>query len=604
MAKKLERKRLKVNEKAEIYHLVSVDEAKIDMGEEGVINVPFISKISRGEVILKEVSIYLKRYRKRRGVANLIIRYLKFVANSTGEVSCGSLKDYRSYLDKNLDASISTKSQIFGACRNFVAHFMFAGYIPDEPLPRGIRPLRNSARSTFSEIAKSGKERFREELTDQIIRAQREHNLDHQSALAYAYSKEAMQLIHQYCLNKIECWEEDWVWVESITKNLKPEEKARLSRVASFKQADFPGRRTVCLALQVLYSRFGRMIPGSAAWPPGIVDFLKSRGWSARRVCGVFFPTTVEIGHFLAAILSHQDLWPNVDSVIFGLYLGNVRPASEKGFHSIFFDKHRGRAGSKQLASSDRLLRALVGLQDRIRAVLPDIDGGLDHLAQNEAPMLVHITPSAGRKISFRTIDPSSASHLMRRLIKDASEEHQLLAPLADGKATGQNFRPTHVVISRLSGASDGQIKKGLGHKFLSTTAIYSDRLETQSVIKGKYRDFQKYLVDESSTLPRSGSGYLCSKPRPSVCGDLDKCFECDAKRIVLSSPEVAAEWIAWSKKIEERRPELQMNNPSRWSQHWAIKQAEYQGLIDQLDQRTFSKAMELADGLTLPHLD
>lgn len=603
MAKKLERKQLVVGQTAELHHLVSTDNENIDLGQEGVIHVPFLRLLNQRRVLLEELSIYLRRYKKRRGVANIILMYLRFSANSTGAVSSSSLNDFRGHLDRNIDLSTSTKSQIFGTCKNFVSHFMAAGHIPDEPLPRGIRLLGKKAKPTFSEIARSGKDRFQEELADQITMAKRDHNLDHQSALTYTYCKESMRLIHQHCLRKIECWEEDWNWVESITKDLTHGEIARLSQIVSFKESDFSERRTICLALQILFSRYGKTIPASTAWPPGVSDFLKTRGWNPRRVGSAFFPTTIQVGDFLTAILSHQDLWPNVDSVIFGLYLGNVRPAFERGYYSIFLHKHRGGSGSHLLASTDPLLKVLVGLQDKIRKTVPEVNGGSDYLAQSEAPMLIHITPAVGRKISFRTIDPSSASYLVRRVIKGASKEYRILTPLTDGGATGQNFRPTHAVISRLSGASDGKIKQSLGHKFLSTTAIYSDRLETQSVIKGKFQDFQKYLVDESSDLPRSGSGYLCSEPPQSVCGDLDMCFECDAKRIVLSSPEVAAEWIAWSRKIEESRPELQMSNPKRWTNYWAVKQAEYQGLIDQLDHRTFSKATELAESLTLPPL-
>ena len=46
------------------------------------------------------------------------------------------------------------------------------------------------------------------------------------------------------------------------------------------------------------------------------------------------------------------------------------------------------------------------------------------------------------------------------------------------------------------------------------------------------------------------------------------------------------------------------MNNPDRWLQHWAEKLAEYQSLIDHLDQRTFKKALKLAESVVLPHLD
>jgi len=604
MAKRVVRRQLEVNSAAELHHLVTTDCETLDLGEEGVINIPYARRLDQNEAVVRELNIYLRRYNLRRGVANQILRYLKYVAHFSGAVGPNSLRDFRGYIDKSLDISTSSKSQLFSASKNFVSHFMAAGNIPDELLPKGFLQVGKGTKPTFSELAGSDKEQFRKSLCDQIVQAKRDYNLDEQAALTYAYCREAMRLIHSYALESINQWEEDWSWVDSITKDLTQENIARLSNTVSFRESEFSGQRTVTLAFQILFSKYGRTIPASTDWPPGLADFLKGRRWPPRRVGGAFFPTTVQIGDFLTAILSHKDLRPNVDAVAFGLYLGNVGPAFEKGFHSVFFDKKRGGSTPKLLASSDPLAKALEGLQDKIRLALPNILGGVEHLAQHQAEMLIHITPAAGHETSFRTIDRSSASNLVQRVIRNASKHHELLGPLSDKRASGQNFRPTHVVIKRLSGASNGEIKRDLDHQFLATTSRYSDRIETQSVIMGKYQEFQQYLVDESRGLTRTGSGYFCSEPTESVCGDIDKCFGCPAKRIVLSSPEVAAEWIAWSKKIEENRASLEMNNPERWTRYWAVKLAEYQALIDQLDQRTFGKASRLAEVVTLPQLD
>lgn len=604
MAKKLVRQRLEVNSSAEVNHLVAAEHETLDLGYEGVIHSPYVRHIDQSEAVIRELNIYLRRYRKRRTIANIILRYIKYVAHFRGAIGPNSLRDFRVYVDAELDVSTSSKSQIFNACKNFVSHFMAAGYIPDESLSRSIPSLGRGTKSTFSEIAKSDKKRFQTDLAYLISQSQRDHSLDEQSALTFAYCREAMRLIHKYSLESIERWEEDWNWIDSITRNLTPEEASNLSGAASFMASEFSGKRTVSLALQMLFSKFGRVIPPTTDWPPGVVDFLKRKGWTARRVGGAFFPTSVQVGDFLTAILSHQDLRPNVDSVAFGLYLGGVKPAFEKGYHSVFFDKNRGGSTAKLLDSSDPLAKALTGLQDKIRTVLPEIPGGAEHLAQNEAPMLIHITPSGGREIAFRTIDPSSTSHLVKRVIRNASKHHELLRPLSERGASGENFRPTHVVISRLSGVSDARLKQDLDHKSLTTTSKYTDRVETQSVIMGKYQGFQRFLVDESSKLPRTGSGYLCSEQVDLIRGNLDKCFECDAKRVVLHSPQLAAEWIGWSRKIENSRARLEMANPERWAKYWSVRLAEYQALIDQLDQRTFSKAMTLAKHLVLPHLD
>lgn len=606
MAKKVVRERLNPKPSAELHHLVASDLNTLDLGAEGEITISYARHIDQSELVVRELNIYLRKYAKRRGVANCILRYFQYVAHLRGAISEKSLRDFRDHLNRNFEASPSSKAQLFNHSRNFVAHFMASGHIPDAPLPKPLSfGIGRKTKRSFSEIAGSEKNHFKEELADIINQAEECYRLGDQEAITYAYCKESMRIIHEFSLERIQQWENDCSWVDSIISGLTSEYTSYLANINTFKASEFSNERTTDLAFQILYSRFGRVIPPSTQWPSGISDFLKRRGWQPRRVCGAFFPTSAQVGDFLTAILSHEKLQPNVDSVAFGLYINEIKPAFDKGFHSIFFDKNRGNSTPKHLASTDPLAEVLIALKNKMRRILPEVPGGQHYLAQHNAPIFVHITNGQGRDIAtFRTLDPSSTSHIVRRVIKIASARHKILEPLHEGGATGENFRPTHTVIKRMSGVSDAEIKRGLDHKSLVTTAGYADRVETSSVIMGKYQDFQRYLVDESSSIPRTGSGYLCSEPAEKACGDFDKCFRCDAKRIVLSTPEVAAEWIAWSKKIESSRSRLEMNNPDRWLQHWSVKLAEYQALIDQLDQRTFKQALKLATSVALPHLD
>lgn len=605
MAKRIVREGLTVRASAELHHLVVSNHETLDLGNEGTIDIPYVRKVDQSDVVARELEIYLRQYSKRRGVAHIVLKYVQYVAGMNGAVSVRSLSDYRKYLDKHYEVQPTTKGQVFNHSRNFVAHLMGAEHLPPSDLPPKMPvAIGKGVKKSFSEIAGSKKNFFKDDLAGLFEDAKSSFGLDDQEALTLAFCKEAMRLIHEFSIYRIQQWEKDWETVESIISNTDPESSSELANVDSFKASEFPGKRTFELAIKILFSKYGRVIPASLDWPPGVVDFLKRRGWTPRRVCGAFFPTSVQVGDFLTAILSHQSLQPNVDSVAFGLYIDQIKPAFETGFHQIFFDKNRGGCDPKLIASTDPLAKTLNALKAKLHSVLPKIPGGRDYLAQENSPMLVQITPGQGRDLSFRMLDPSSTSHVVKRVIKLASARHKLLEPLVSGGATGENFRTTHTVIKRLSGMPDGELQRGLGHKALSTTARYADRVETRSVIIGKYQDFQKYLVSEAADLTRTGSGYLCSKPSESVCGELEKCFSCDAKRVVLGSPEVAAEWIAWSTKIESNRPRLQLSNPERWSQHWAVKLVEYQSLIDKLDQRTFKEASKLAEGLALPHLD
>lgn len=606
MAKKIVRKKLKVDPSADIHHLVVSDELTVYLGKEGEIFIPYVRHIEQSNSIVRELNIYIRKYTKKRVVTNQILRYIQYLAHLKGAISVISLCSFRDYLNTNSEVSPSAKAQTFNNCRNFVSHFMASGNIPDSPLPKPLSTtIGKGTKRSFSEIAGSEKELFKDKLLDIINQAKKLYKLGEQEALTYAYCKESMRAIHEFSLMRIHQWQKDCIWVDSIICKIKLEDASALAGIKSFKASEVVFERTIDLAFKILFSKFGRALPPSTQWPIGISDFLKRRGWSPRRVCGAFFPTTVEVGDYLTAILSHEKLCPNVDAVAFGLYIDGIKPAFDKGFQSVFFDKNRGDSTPKYLASTEDLAKSLVFLKDRMRNILIDVPGGQHHLAQHNAPIFVHITNFQGRGCSyFRTLDPSSTSNLVSRVIKLAAGQHEILKPLHEGHATGANFRTTHAVIKRLSGMSDSEIKIGMSHKSLATTASYTDRVETSSVIMGKYQDFQRYLITESLNMSRTGSGYFCSEPVESVCGDFDKCFSCDAKRIVLKDPEVAAEWIAWRKKIEASRSRLEMNNPDRWSQHWSVKLVEYQALIDQLDQRTFKQASKLATNVTLPHLD
>lgn len=107
---------------------------------------------------MRELNIYLRKYAKRRGVANCILRYFQYVAHLRGAISEKSLRDFRDHLNRNFEASPSSKAQLFNHSRNFVAHFMASGHIPDAPLPKPLSfGIGRKTKRSFSEIAGSEK---------------------------------------------------------------------------------------------------------------------------------------------------------------------------------------------------------------------------------------------------------------------------------------------------------------------------------------------------------------------------------------------------------------------------------------------------------------
>jgi len=576
---------------------------EIDLGDEGVISVSHLSHIDQFEAVAEELGIYLRKYSKRRGVANSVLRYLNYVAALDGGVGSQSLRDFKTYIDHNSKTSLNSKYQLFGNCKAFVKHFMAAGYILDEPLPKGFPVPQKTSKKSFSDLIRSDLQSYAEALSNEACRVRQNYDVNPQAALSLVYCRDSMKSIHTYSLEKIGEWERDWVHVERLVSTLSVSDKSSLAGVASFKSSEFSSDRTVEIALKILFSRYNRELPSSLEWPSGMADFLKRRGWTPRRVGSALFPTSRIIGYYLTAILSHPTLSPNVDSVAFGLYLSSVKPAFEKGYHSIYLRKNRGASKEALLSSSDPLVQALLSLQAKLRQALPDVTMGVKYLSQHNVPMMVHITPSAGRQLSLRQLDPSSTSHVVRRVVREAAKEHSLLEPIANS-VSGENFRPTHALIARLLGRSNAQIKKDLGHKNLSTTVGYTDRVETHALLIGKYQGFQKFLIDEAGSQRRTGSGYLCSRTADDTCIELDKCFACADKRIVLSSPEIAAEWIAWRDAIKANESRFRMANPERWNVFWQVKLAEYESLIQQLDERAYLKAQKLSVSIVLPPLD
>lgn len=601
MAKRLVRSKLDVSKRASVVHVAPGDTWTVNLGDAGNVELFHCRRIDLGERVVAELSVYLRKYSKPRGSLDVINQYLTYVASMDGSLGVQSLKSYKELLDRDPSKSLSTKYQAYNAARAFVRHFMVANHIPEAKLPKGFRTPPKQPKSSFYDIARGGVDVDSLGLREAVDRACSELGLEESEAKALVFCRYSLEAIHEYSLRSIASWGDDWEYVSQVSSDLTQAERQSFSKIESY-MADH-GDRSVKVALQILHCKFGRGIPASRHWPSGVSDYLKSKGWTTRRVQASFFPTSNIVGLYLSAILSHPILNPNVDSAAFYLYLDSVRPSFDKGFYNVFLGKKRGSASDALIHKSDPLLAALLTLVERIKEYLPYVSGGRELLNQEHVPMLVHFSPSAGRECCVRTLDVSSTSYVVRRVVMQAAKEHLILEPLK-GKVSGENFRPTHALIKVLSGKSEYEIKEELHHSHLSTTASYTHGVESNALLMDKYADFQRYLVDGSKDLERTGSGYLCSGEKSSPCGKLHDCFECDAKRIVLKSSDLVAEWLAWSKEIENNRQRLEFANPARWEKYWAVKLAEYQALLANVDAQTIAKAKPLASSLVLPPLD
>lgn len=236
----------------------------------------------------------------------------------------------------------------------------------------------------------------------------------------------------------------------------------------------------------------------------------------------------------------------------------------------MYFGKKRGSSPTVAIQKNDITVIALRALIQKVKAVMPELPDGNKLILKEYVPIFVHC------KEKVRTVDPSMTSRMVREFIKAAAKEFIVLKPLVD-KITGQNFRPTHAYLKKLSGKSTYQIRDDLGHKNITTTEAYVEGVESQAIQNRRHQDFQRFLVKESAKMKRTGSGYLCAGDKEKKgCVEYLDCSECEAKRIVLTNSNIAAEWIAWERTILREKERLLIENSERWNNYWEPKLVEY----------------------------
>lgn len=404
-------------------------------------------------------------------------------------------------------------------------------------------------------------------------------------------------------LNGISTNVDDMTILNKSINNLSLEQKEELNKVETYYvDSDRRDPRTIELALSILYANYGRILPESIKWPKGITDYLKYRKWGSSRVHSAFFPTPETLAPFIVGLLSHIEIAPNVDCVAFYTYLTSFKPSSKEGKTHVFMDKPRANKPiEKDIKTTDPMISLCIKHSERMLSVLKSIQTieANNLILNRKTPLFIqHNTMLTGRDI--HTLDSSTVVNIVKRFLADLAKEDPFILPLVEGGCTGQNFRPTIVLIQKLCGESTRVIQKLLNHSNSATTKIYTERVLTQSIILNKSKKFQKYLVKNALKNDSSNNGQLLN----TVIEDaVDEWIKCDAKRIWFKDDEVIAEWLAWEKIISDSENELKFENPIRWEKYWLPRLVKYQSLLENVLEIDKKSALTLAETIKFPPL-
>lgn len=603
MAKKrVNRRPLTIRDPGTVGHLAPNEGMSVRLDDGCVLDASWFSEVEHADELLRELCIFLRGMRSAKAQGNTVFRYLRFVANSADAVSARSLQRYREYLDREVTLSGNTKHQLFATAKGFVRHAMAAGTVEHDFLPRNFLTEPKKPKQGFADVCRYQIDELVTDQSNNIDALQREHSLSRSEAAGLVFSQTRMKAFRDHCIASTRRIIDDWIWVRSVVEALNEHDLIALRADDAFQNSKC---KSIDLAISVIYARFGYALPSSTCWPAGVGDWCKQPaiGWSLSRIRGAFFPCVKSLDPFLGLMLADSELMPNVDSAAFYSYLDSFGAPDENELIDVRLGKFRGSGMAASLRSDSPCAYAGRELAWKVRTTLPHMPGGNEWLGKERTPLMLHFTPSGGCDARVRTVDPSTTANMVRRLMREGAAANSLLDPLV-GKITGENFRPTHAFIGALSGENASSISQRLGHRHFSTTVGYIDRLETQAGLNREHQRFQIYLIGEAENSRRTGSGYVCGANPQDGCVSYSECHCCAAKRIVLSSPELAAEWLAWEEEIAAQQPTLETNNPARWVEHWLPKLIEYRALISMATEKTLREAREIVPSVVVPCLE
>lgn len=516
-------------------------------------------------------------------------RYMRHVVSVGARFGKDSLEGYRSLLDSDQSLADGTRQSYYSNAAAYVACLAKRGVIKDEKLPPGFRGVRTTPKKTFAEaVGDWGSVKGTPQFAQWIGTVAQVPHLDRTAKEVLAVSHGWMGLLEDSAAMAVRHQMADWVLADEAIRSYAKKEQA----------GRWPDDRSVGAAIAQLHATFGYILPCSIEWPRGVADYCKYRGWSVDRVRAALFPTVKSLDAFLVLALSNADLAPNVDSVLFYAFTGCVTPTDESSRFRVAFGKFRGSGPDAHLERPHALVEGLQCL-DRvvIRAIEPTYSRYKQLVRNGGLPLFLHACTSK-RSVEVKTVDPTMGAYMVRRFIRGAAKAHPTLAPLV-GAVTGEHFRTTHLLIRRLRGESLFTVQRVAKHSDPDTTVGYLDRIEIEATNRIRHRDYQNFLISEARARrgKRLGNGFHCEPgdAKQEKCVRLDACSAgaegCSARRIVLESPKIVAEWLAWAAHIANRAAYLKEHRPERWAAIWGPRLVEYQVLLESTSASTRARA-------------
>lgn len=506
-------------------------------------------------------------------------RYARHVVTANAEFGLHSLQAYRDALGSDSRLADGTRRSYYSNAAAYVDVLAKRGLVPDEGRPAGFRGVRTLPKKTFAESAKNWERVKAAPIFSQWLGSVAQvPNLDKTEREVLAVSQGWMGLLEDEAERAVRQQIEDWEFADAAIRRHQ----------ASDEGQGWQQDRSIAAAIAHLHAMFGYVLPASPEWPSGIADYCKYRGWGADRLRAALFPTVKSLDAFLVLALANRELAPNVDSVLFYAFSGCVTPTEEASKFRVAFGKFRGSGAD---ATFDRHHALVLGLQalDRVvtRTVGPQFasysrltrDGGL--------PLFLHACTRM-RPAQVKVVDPSTSANMVRRFIRTAAGRDSTLSPLVE-VVTGEQFRTTHLLTRSLRGESVFSVQRVAKHSDPGTTLGYLNRVEVEASNRIRHRDYQNYLITEARgrRAKRLGNGFHCApeSAKQEECVRLDACGAgedgCPARRIVLESPKIVAEWLAWAAHIEGKSAYLQEHRPERWAAVWGPRLVEYRVLLE-----------------------
>lgn len=247
------------------------------------IDVSELRNLFDGKTILSELHIFIRPYRKKEPYVYPILDYLKYINSVDGLVSASSLKQYKTYLDEDVNINVNTKADYFSHCKAFVRQLMSSRVIKEEKLTSNFKWGMKKAKKSFAEIASKDLSTFKlatEPYKKGTLEYQRSFDLDPMSAALCYFCDESMSIIYRESISEVNTAIEDIKFINEIIDETSEEELEDLRKIENFSNS-YINRRTEGIAFSILYAHYGFSLPAVEKWIPGVYDYLKMRGWKS-----------------------------------------------------------------------------------------------------------------------------------------------------------------------------------------------------------------------------------------------------------------------------------------------------------------------------------